>query len=557
MRSSRLVGILVLGSCSSHHAAPLDAADSSDAGVELQPCSGSLASDPDVHQVLPQTVDTTLPPMPGMTVHVNAGGDLQAALDAAQPGDTIEIDPDATLVGPFTLPVKSGSGWIVVRSADDRLPPPGTRVGPADAIHMPKILAPDGQSAIVAARGAHQFRLIGLEIAPVDASATTYELVAFGDGTITNLADVPHDLVLDRVYIHGTPTSSTKRGVELDAANSAVVDSYISDCHVVGQDAQAIAGFNGPGPFKIANNTLEGATENVIFGGADPAIPNLVPSDIEITRNYFTKPLTWKADDPSYAGKHWSIKNLLELKNAQRVLVRCNVFEHNWADAQVGISILMTPRNQDGTAPWSAVGDVTIVDNVLRDAASGFNIAGEDDLHPSQQTQRIVIANNLVYGLDAAVWGGNGRVWQITTPDRPTLGLKIAHNTALFAGNATVAAGDTSAVAESFIFRDNLIEHGAYGVFGSGQGEGTAALAFYFPGYVFDHDVGIGFPSAAYPSGSGNTYPATDADVGFVDFAGGNYRLAPTSSLEGQASDGSDPGADIDRITASTAGVAP
>ena len=282
-----------------------------------------------------------------------------------------------------------------------------------------------------------------------------------------------------------------------------------------------------------------------------------MPSDIEITRNYFTKPLTWKADDPSYAGMHWSIKNLLELKNAQRVLVRCNVFEHNWADAQVGISILMTPRNQDGAAPWSAVGDVTIVDNMLRDAASGFNIAGEDDLHPSQETQRIVIANNLIYGLDSTVWGGAGRVWQITTPSRPTLGLKIAHNTALFAGNATVAAGDTSAVADSFIFRDDLVEHGAYGVFGSGQGEGTTALAFYFPGYAFDHVVGIGFPAAAYPGGSGNAYPAMDLDVGFVDFAGGNYRIAPTSSLKGQASDGSDPGADIDRISAATAGVTP
>src|SRR5262249_10252097 len=144
---------------------------------------------------------------------------------------------------------------------------------------------------------------------------------------------------------------------------------------------------------KIENNHLEGSGENVIFGGADPAIANLVPSDIEIRRNHFFKPLTWKADDPSYAGTHWSVKNLLELKNAQRVLVRCNEFKHNWADTQVGLSILMTPRNQDGTAPWSAVGNMTIMDNVLHDAASGFNLSGEDDLHPSQQTQRIVITN--------------------------------------------------------------------------------------------------------------------------------------------------------------------
>jgi hypothetical protein len=36
------------------------------------------------------------------------------------------------------------------------------------------------------------------------------------------------------------------------------------------------------------------AAENVLFGGADPAIPNLVPSDIRILRNTFTKNLAWR-----------------------------------------------------------------------------------------------------------------------------------------------------------------------------------------------------------------------------------------------------------------------
>jgi hypothetical protein len=53
-----------------------------------------------------------------------------------------------------------------------------------------------------------------------------------------------------------------------------------------------------------------------MFGGGDPAIPNLVPSDIEIRRNYFSKPLSWRVGDPSYTGVTWLVKNLLELKNA-------------------------------------------------------------------------------------------------------------------------------------------------------------------------------------------------------------------------------------------------
>lgn len=146
-------------------------------------------------------------------------------------------------------------------------------------------------------------------------------------------------------------------------------------------------------------------------------------------------------------------------------------------------------------------------------------------------------------------------MFQVITPGQPVLGLKIAHNTAIFTGNSTLAAGDTVAVAEGFVFRDNLVEHGNYGVFGSGRGEGTATLDFYFPGYQFDHNVGIGFPAASYPTG--NAYPATPADVGFVDYAGRNYRLASGSPFKGQASGGGDPGADIDRILAGTARVAP
>src|SRR5262249_38836706 len=64
---------------------------------------------------------------------------------------------------------------------------------------------------------------------------------------------------------------------------------------------------NGSGPFRIVNNHLEAAGENLMFGGADPAIPQQIPSDIEICHNHFFKPLTWKADDPSYEGTAWTV----------------------------------------------------------------------------------------------------------------------------------------------------------------------------------------------------------------------------------------------------------
>ena len=52
------------------------------------------------------------------TLNVPAGGDLQAALNAARPGDVITLQPGATYVGNFVLPNKGAiSDYITIRSA--------------------------------------------------------------------------------------------------------------------------------------------------------------------------------------------------------------------------------------------------------------------------------------------------------------------------------------------------------------------------------------------------------------------------------------------------------
>ena len=42
-------------------------------------------------------------PSAAATISVPAGGNLQAAIDAAKPGDVIELAAGATFDGPFTL----------------------------------------------------------------------------------------------------------------------------------------------------------------------------------------------------------------------------------------------------------------------------------------------------------------------------------------------------------------------------------------------------------------------------------------------------------------------
>src|SRR5258705_13203421 len=79
-------------------------------------------------------VDTAAVEPSGRAIVVPSGGDLQAALDAARPGDVVTLEAGAVYRGPFNLPRKSGSGWIVLRTAGDASPAAaGTRIDPGQA----------------------------------------------------------------------------------------------------------------------------------------------------------------------------------------------------------------------------------------------------------------------------------------------------------------------------------------------------------------------------------------------------------------------------------------
>jgi hypothetical protein len=475
-------------------------------------------------------------------IPVPAGSDLQAAIDRAQPGDTVLLAPGSVYVGNFTLPAKPGSRFIVIRTGGrtDRLPGPGRRVVRSHLPLLATLKSPNGEPALRTLPGAHHWRLELLAFAPTAGGAG--DIVRLGDGAERRLDAVPHNLVIDRCYIQGDPIEGQRRGIALNSASTAIIGSSIVAIKRRGDESQAIAGWNGPGPFVVENNYLEAAGENFLLGGADSAISGLVPSDVTFRGNHLAKPLAWR-------GEKWVVKNLFELKNARRVLVEGCLFEKVWADGQAGYAIVLTPRNSGGAAPWSTVEDVTFRYNVVRHAGGGVNILGRDDTDPSGQARAIRIADNLFDDLDRGRWGGAGHF--LLLGDGPSE-IVVEHNTVLHSGNVIEVYGGTRsnpAVVERFVFRDNLARHNANGVHGSGLSIGNPTLEAYFPGALFTHNVLAGGRDSRYPAG--NFFPSVAAfEDQFVDAGGGDYRLKPDSVFREGASDGRDLGADLERIQA-------
>jgi hypothetical protein len=466
-----------------------------------------------------------------MIRRIGSGESLQGALDAAVPGDTLLLDAGVTFQGPFTLPRKDGDDWITVQSAALDALPEGRRVGPADAPCMPRLVSPGANEPVLRTQpGAHHYRLQGLEVTPASSDAVVSDLITLGDGSAAQntLASVPHHLLLDRCYIHGIPDSPLKRGVALNSAETDIIGCTIAEVKLVGQDSQAIGGWNGPGPYRILDNTLEGSGENVMFGGADPSIPNLVPSDIEIRGNTIAKPLAWRG--------RWTVKNLLELKNARRVRIEGNLLENNWPDAQVGFALVFKSTNQNGTAPWSVTEEVDFVRNIVRHSTHAVNLLGSEDGAALTRAHDIRIVNNLFEAID-------GTFLQISE----THDVRVEHNTALQGGTMIVLYGVPS---NGFVFRNNILPHNQYGVHGDDEGVGLPSLRRYVPGFTWERNVVPGAPAAQYPADS--FYPASLDDVGFVDRAAGDYRLAPDSPYRGQATDGTDIGCHVDELPAPT-----
>jgi hypothetical protein len=532
---------------------------------------------------------------PGKQIRVSAKSDFNSAIEGAKCGDTLLLAAGASYeVRDIPSKKCDAQHYITVRTdtPDNKLPAEGTRISPAWAgteklAGRPAFVQPAGGAAKLMATlvvrrpsgatvGDH-YRFIGIEWTS-DPNANISRLVS------TEGAD---HIIFDRNWFHPAEGAELGKGVGMVQGTRviAVINSYFSGFNCVARagkctDASAVGGGNGnepTGTFKVFNNYLEAAGENILYGGSGATVN---PTDLEIRRNHLFKPMIWKEGEPGYApsasGNPYIVKNLFELKNAQRVLFEANLLENSWGGfSQTGFAILLSPKNQNNHCPKCQVTDVTIRYNRIFNIGGGFQITNGLSKAGGQSAGggRYSIHDVIVDNVHEREFKGHGAFVSLLSTAPPLHDVWIDHVTAFVPGPVlTVKSMDTKV--DNFRLTNSVFSTGDRrpGIASAGGGRGNCAastqgkgakmvLEACFSNYKFEKNLVIA-DRGSWPSG---TIVVSAVGAGIRDLKDGVSRDPRLCRDKGagcskpspgaSAAEGKDLGADVDAVEAAIAGV--
>jgi hypothetical protein len=311
-----------------------------------------------------------------------------------------------------------------------------------------------------------------------------------------------------------------------------------------------------PHPWETGQITaINGNTVSFTLSKPASATPLVVPdpngtarwnginiSNVQIRRNFLNKPDAWNAF--SYP------KSFIEVK----ACVDC-VIDGNRMYSGVVTNVGFTPRNQGGSAPWQKIENMVYSNNIMIGYGTGLITLGTDNEDSSVPSGNWIVRNNL---------------WLSPQPNSGFMLLghglfrardvSVSHNTILNPGTTVTATGVTNG---QVVFKDNIVGNGEYGI---NCMVNSASLQSCFPTFQMTGNVIVGTPtpyrpyctnqgSVVYPAG--NACVSSAGQIGFVDLVNNDLRLAPTSPFKGKASDGTDPGVDMDALLAAQGGAGP
>ncbi len=364
------------------------------------------------------------------------------------------------------------------------------------------------------------------------------------------------------VQFPGSVTNPTTTSATLSSTTGLAVDSDIS--FVVG------------GAYSANSTTIvRSVSGNNITFDAIPTAPDnnstakwgAQPSFAEVRRNHIFKRLSWWASHSSYANVNWQIKNLFEIKRARYVQLEGNILEKTWREDQ-WFAIVLAPRNQEGASPFAVVREIYFVNNKIQNVGGGVSLLISDETigKPSGRASDITFRNNLFqnigYNWDALppghffqmILGGEGISLHGSR-------YHLIHNTIDQSANPsadhygeTVDIG-TGKYVDDARWLDNAINRPFRAFGSSGFAEGTATINEYFaPGAPTTWNknliTGVANTGLTYPSQG--IYPTTSWSAQFVNYAIGDFTLAPLSLGKGSALDGSDVGVNVTALNSAT-----
>ena len=367
-----------------------------------------------------------VPPMEGTTVQ--AGGDLQAALDAG---------PLLVVLAPAATYERSG---FTIRRSGTTIRGNGATIrgtsGPA--LYIPP--------------GVHDVR-----IEQLTAASAFQAVVQAGDNesrTQRTLDQVPQRIVFDRIRV---PTHRGKRAFEINAAHVELRDCEVADVYSPAlHDSQAIVILNTPGPVLVEGGSYSAGSEVIMVGGDTIKIPGVIPADITVRNTRLWRPLSWRTD-----GVNRSVKNLFELKTGERVSVRNVVMEGSWKAAQDGYAIVITPRS------GGAIRDVVFDNVTVRQVGAGLQVTGHNlatELPTPFRTTGIVVRRSTIVA-SRAEFGGRGILALLGMgPDT------LEFDDVVFVGDGTslLLNGDRERVGRIRLV-NSLVTSGKYGLMGAGK----------------------------------------------------------------------------------------
>ena len=105
-------------------------------------------------------------------------------------------------------------------------------------------------------------------------------------------------------YIATTGTQGTGRGMGCHGSHVTISNCRFENFWKSGIETQAIWIHNTNGPVTITDCFIEGAGENIMYGGSDFGIPLATPSDCYFARNTVYKRPSWRPASEGVPGRH-------------------------------------------------------------------------------------------------------------------------------------------------------------------------------------------------------------------------------------------------------------